>query len=108
MRLALEAAPIVWVIEDVQWMDATSTSLLHYMTRRLEGYPFLLIATLRVAREADLPDTLPLSPPDASDLSSAIRLHPLSEDEIGEILGRGVTGSEPQGRPAAGPAVGGR
>ena len=93
VRLALEAAPIVWVIEDVQWMDATSTSLLHYMTRRLEGYPFLLIATLRVAREADLPDALPLSPPGASDLSSEIRLHPLSQDEIGEILGRAAPDS---------------
>lgn len=88
VRLALETAPIVWVIEDVQWMDATSTSLLHYMTRRLEGYPFLLIATLRVAREEDLPDTLPLSPPGTSDLSAEIRVHPLSQDEIGEILGR--------------------
>jgi DNA-binding SARP family transcriptional activator len=88
VRLALEAAPIVWVIEDVQWMDATSTSLLHYMTRRLEGYPFLLIATLRVARGADLPDALPLSAPEAFDLSSEIRLRPLSDEQIEEILGR--------------------
>ena len=86
VRLALEATPIVWIIEDVQWMDATSTSLLHYMTRRLEGFPFLLIATLRVARGADLPAALPLSPPGASDLSSEVRLAPLSAEQIGEIL----------------------
>ncbi len=88
VRLALEAAPIVWIIEDVQWMDATSISLLHYMTRRLEGYPFLLIATVRVARGAELPDALPLSPPDNSDLSSELRLRPLSGQEIGELLER--------------------
>ena len=88
VRLGLEATPIVWIIEDVQWMDATSTSLLHYMTRRLEGFPFLLIATLRVARGADLPGALPLSPPGASDLSSEVRLAPLSAEEIGEILQR--------------------
>ncbi len=88
VRLALEAAPIVWVIEDVQWMDATSTSLLHYMTRRLEGLPFLLIATLRVPRGMDLPDALPLSPPGGSELSSEVRLHPLTADEIGELLRR--------------------
>ena len=86
VRLALETAPIVWVIEDVQWMDATSTSLLHYMTRRLEGYPFLLIATLRVARGGELPDALPLSPPGASELSSEVRLQTLANDEIGELL----------------------
>ncbi|MEK6253458.1 MAG: AAA family ATPase, partial [Gemmatimonadales bacterium] len=86
VRLALETAPIVWVIEDVQWMDATSTSLLHYMTRRLEGYPFLLIATLRVARGGELPDALPLSPPGASELSSEVRLQALANDEIGELL----------------------
>ncbi|MBT8479662.1 MAG: AAA family ATPase, partial [Gemmatimonadetes bacterium] len=88
VRLSLEIAPIVWVIEDVQWMDATSISLLHYMTRRLEGYPFLLVVTLRVARGADLPDALPLSPPGNSELSSELRLRPLSGDEIGELLKR--------------------
>ncbi len=88
VRLALEETPIVWVIEDVQWMDATSTSLLHYMTRRLEGYPFLLIATLRLARGSDLPEALPLSPPEAPNLSSEIQLQPLSDEQIGEILGR--------------------
>ncbi len=88
VRLALEAAPIAWVIEDVQWMDATSTSLLHYLTRRLEGYPFLLIATLRVARGAELPDALPLSPPGSSELSSEVRLQALTGDEIGELLKR--------------------
>jgi len=88
VRLALEVEPIVWVIEDVQWMDATSTSLLHYMTRRLEGYPFLLIATLRVARGGELPDALPLSPPGTSELSSEVRLESLTTDEIGELLKR--------------------
>jgi DNA-binding SARP family transcriptional activator/tetratricopeptide (TPR) repeat protein len=88
VRLALEAGPIVWVIEDVQWMDATSASLLHYMTRRLEGYPFLLIATLRVARGAELPEALPLSPPGTSELSSEVRLESLTTDEIGELLNR--------------------
>jgi DNA-binding SARP family transcriptional activator len=98
VRLALQDEPIVWVIEDVQWMDATSTSLLHYMTRRLEGHPFLLIATLRVARGAELPEALPLSPPDVSDLSGELRLVPLSTDEIGEILDRTTT--DPGHKPA--------
>jgi DNA-binding SARP family transcriptional activator/tetratricopeptide (TPR) repeat protein len=98
VRLALEAAPIVWVIEDVQWMDATSTSLLHYMTRRLEGFPFLLIATLRVPRGAELPDALPLSQPGSSELTSEIRLQPLTGDEIGELLAR--ASPDPVHRPA--------
>ncbi|MCL7970868.1 MAG: AAA family ATPase [marine benthic group bacterium] len=88
VRLSLDTAPVVWVIEDVQWMDATSRSLLHYMTRRLEGYPFLLIATLRVPRGSDLPSTLPLSSPGSSDLTREVRLQPLTVEEIGEILSR--------------------
>lgn len=98
VKLALEATPIVWVIEDVQWMDATSTSLLHYVTRRLEGYPFLLIATLRVPRGMDLPDELPLSPPGSSELSSEVRLHPLTVDAIGELLRR--ASPDPDHKPA--------
>jgi DNA-binding SARP family transcriptional activator/tetratricopeptide (TPR) repeat protein len=92
VRLAAEDQPIIWVIEDVQWMDATSTSLLHYMTRRLEGHPFLLVVTLRVAREAGLPDALPLSPPDVSELSSEVRLAPLGVEVIGQILERAAPG----------------
>ena len=88
VRLSLDTAPVVWVIEDVQWMDATSRSLLHYMTRRLEGYPFLLIATLRVPRGSDLPSALPLSSPGSSDLTRELRLQPLTVEEIGEILSR--------------------
>jgi len=96
VRLALEVRPIVWIIEDVRWMDATSKSLLHYMTRRLEGFPFLLVVTLQVGREADLPETLPVSLPAISELSSEIRLNPLSEEEIGEFLSRAAPDSSHQ------------
>ncbi|MBK5097415.1 MAG: AAA family ATPase, partial [Gemmatimonadetes bacterium] len=39
LRLSMEDRPIVWIIDDAQWIDATSAGLLHYVSRRLEGTP---------------------------------------------------------------------
>jgi DNA-binding SARP family transcriptional activator/tetratricopeptide (TPR) repeat protein len=86
VRQSSAAKPIVWVIEDVQWIDATSASLLHYITRRLEGSPFLLIASLRTARGEDLPSTLPVSPPGPTELTKALHLSPLTEEQIRQIV----------------------
>lgn len=94
IRLAMEEQPVLWVIEDVQWMDATSTSLLHYLTRRLEGSPFILVATLRVPRGGELPETLPANHPDGSELTRELRLTPLTPDQIGEILHRAAPNRE--------------
>jgi DNA-binding SARP family transcriptional activator/tetratricopeptide (TPR) repeat protein len=86
MRLSLRAQPIIWVVEDVQWMDATSRSLLHYITRRLAGHAFLLVATIRVSRDDELPENIPVSQPKTSELTREVRLAPLTREQIGEIL----------------------
>ena len=94
LRLAAEKRPIVWTIDDVQWMDSTSTSLFHYVSRRLQGSPFLLVATMRAPRSGKLPGRLPVTPPDGSGYTTEIRLQPLSEAQIESLLLHG----RPEGR----------
>ncbi|MCL7938380.1 MAG: AAA family ATPase, partial [marine benthic group bacterium] len=86
LRLATERRPIVWIIDDAQWIDATSAGLLHYVSRRLEGTRFLLVVTVRAPRIGRLPAKLPVTPPDGSGFTREIRLPPLTDVEIRELV----------------------
>lgn len=86
LRLSMEDRPIVWIIDDTQWIDATSAGLLHYISRRLEGTRFLLIVTVRAPRAGKLPTKLPVTPPDGSGYTHEIRLPPLSPEQIRELI----------------------
>jgi DNA-binding SARP family transcriptional activator/tetratricopeptide (TPR) repeat protein len=86
LRLAADRGPIVWIIDDAQWIDATSAGLLHYVSRRLEGTRFLLVVTVRAPRIGRLPAKLPVTPPDGSGYTQEIRLPPLTDDEIRELV----------------------
>ena len=86
LRLSMEDRPIVWIIDDAQWIDATSAGLLHYVSRRLEGTPFLLIVTVRAPRSGKLPTKLPVTPPDGSGYTKEIRLPPLTPEQIRELV----------------------
>ncbi|MBK5099317.1 MAG: AAA family ATPase, partial [Gemmatimonadetes bacterium] len=89
LRLSMEDRPIVWIIDDAQWIDATSAGLLHYVSRRLEGTPFLLIVTVRAPRSGKLPTKLPVTPPDGSGYTQEIRLPPLTPEQIRELVVHG-------------------
>jgi DNA-binding SARP family transcriptional activator len=86
LRLSMEERPIVWIIDDAQWIDATSAGLLHYVSRRLEGSRFLLIVTVRAPRAGKLPAKLPVTPPDGSGYTQEVRLPPLTPEQIRELL----------------------
>ncbi|MFQ5690184.1 MAG: AAA family ATPase, partial [Gemmatimonadota bacterium] len=47
IRRMCAATPVLWVVEDVQWIDRSSASLLHYIARRLRERPFTLILSVR-------------------------------------------------------------
>lgn len=47
LRRVTAHRPIVWLLEDVHWIDDASAELVHYLGRRLAEYPFLLVATVR-------------------------------------------------------------
>ena len=86
LRSSIDDRPIVWIIDDAQWIDATSAGLLHYVSRRLEGTRFLLIVTVRAARAGRLPTKLPVTPPDGSGYTQEIRLPPLTPEQIRELV----------------------
>jgi DNA-binding SARP family transcriptional activator/predicted ATPase len=55
---ASESAPLLIVLDDIQWADVSSFELLGYLARHLYGYPVLLLGT---CRETELPG-YPLHP----------------------------------------------
>ncbi|MFQ5746118.1 MAG: AAA family ATPase [Gemmatimonadota bacterium] len=87
LKMAATRQPIVWVVEDVQWIDATSASLLHCIARRLAEQPFLLITTFRTVRgdrvNASAP---PVAGYVAGGRSETLTLGPLTEDQIASLV----------------------
>src|SRR5262249_4020906 len=47
VRHVAEATPLVLLLDDLHWADATSQSLLLYLSRHLEGSRILLLGTYR-------------------------------------------------------------
>ncbi len=83
---ALGSQPVVLVVDDVHWADASSLELLAYLARRLEGRRLLLVLTWR-------PEETPTGHParhvlrraQADGLASTVRLSRLSRDEVGQL-----------------------
>lgn len=100
---AIEREPIVWFVDDVQWIDRASGALLHYLSRRLVNRPFLLVLTIRNVRGAVELPPLPVTAPGPGTSTMNLPLRPLSEAQIRKI----VDFAEPHGRkhPAADLAV---
>lgn len=51
-------APLLLAVDDVQWADAASLRFLVYLSRRLEGLPILVVATIRTGERAADADAL--------------------------------------------------
>jgi DNA-binding CsgD family transcriptional regulator len=68
--------PLLLVVEDVQWLDASTAAVAGFLSRRLSGAPILLVATGRTGE----PD--PLAPYDLP----RMRLRPLSRHAAEEVL----------------------
>ncbi len=104
LAMATEAEPIVWTVDDVQWIDRASGGLIHYLSRRLVDRPFLFVLTIRNARGKDELPPLPVASPGVGVTATlSLPLRPLSEDQIRDIVGY----AEPDGceHPAAALAV---
>jgi len=91
---AAEAAPVLAVVEDAHWLDASTVDALAFVARRLESEPVVFLAAVRVGipsrwDDSGLPEMVvpPLSGEDsatllddtAADLSAALRLRLLAE-----------------------------
>lgn len=94
LSMATEVEPIVWTVDDVQWIDRASGGLIHYLSRRLSDRPFLLVLTIRNARgQEDLPP-LPVAVPSVGVTGTlSLPLLPLGEGQIRDI----VRHAEPNG-----------
>lgn len=87
LATAAKREPIIWIIDDAQWIDRASRGLIHYVSRRLGKLPFLLVLTIRNPREADELPALPVAVPEPGRLSTiSLPLRPLSEEHIREII----------------------
>ena len=102
LRAVAEQAPVVVVVEDLHWADASTRDLVSYLARVLRRDPVLLLVTVR-AEELD-----PARPVAelVSELARAphaerLVLRPLDRDEVAAQL-RAITGVAAAGR-AGGP-----
>lgn len=87
LRLVTNRLPLVWVVDDVQWIDRASGALLHYLCRRLVDEPFLLVLTVRESRDTNESAVSPIVASEQPDGSvRELRLAPLPEERISEIV----------------------
>ncbi|MFQ5679493.1 MAG: AAA family ATPase [Gemmatimonadota bacterium] len=86
IRQTVRGAPVVWVVEDIHWIDAASASLLHYISRRLRDRPFLLVLSARSGTE--IRETARRLMEESSDslATESVELQPLSRDNIRQLL----------------------
>ncbi|MDH3296723.1 MAG: AAA family ATPase [Gemmatimonadota bacterium] len=94
LQAASKKQPVVWCIDDVQWIDRSSEGLVHYVSRRMVGYRFLFILTVRTPVGERLPCSNQRLPVSRHVTISEVHLTPLTETQIREIL----TQVEPEAR----------
>lgn len=76
--------PLLLVIDDMHWSDERSMQLWTYLVRRMQGYPLMLIGTMR---EHEQPTLQRACIELARDRRGVIlRLHPLAHDHIAQLL----------------------
>jgi DNA-binding CsgD family transcriptional regulator/tetratricopeptide (TPR) repeat protein len=62
LRELASARPVVLALDDVQWIDAPSASVLAFAARRLEELPVGLLLTVRSENEAEAPELVTALP----------------------------------------------
>ena len=79
--------PLMIVLDDVQWADASSCELLGYLTRRLQGHPIVLLLT---CRENELTSKHPLrsllAHMQREHAVEILHVQPLTDDQVGTLV----------------------
>ena len=87
VTLAGEDQPVVWCIDDVQWIDKASAALFHYLSRRLPGSQLLLVQTARLQASATGEPALTVEwPISTRNLNQYVPLGPLTNRQVRAIL----------------------
>jgi predicted ATPase len=81
VRILAEEHPLLFAIDDAQWVDTSSADLLHFVFRRLEGEPVGVLATVR-----GLPVEAPFELERAFAGFRRLRVAPLSVGAIHRLL----------------------
>ena len=82
-----EEAPVVVLIDDLQWCDADSCAMLHALVRQLGAVPLLWCLTFSPgAVERDAPAARLVRALHASPHTDVIPLRPLNEEEVWQLL----------------------
>ncbi len=86
-KMAIERTPMLIVLDDLQWADASSCELLAYLVRRLSGFPIVFLGT---CREIELAPKHPLRPLTAhmqrEHTITTLQLQPLTDAAISTLI----------------------
>jgi hypothetical protein len=78
--------PLVLAIDDLQWCDTASLRFVVYLSRRLDGLPLLVLATLRTGERHEDDDLLAEVLLDPS--TAVVRPGPLTREGTAELVRR--------------------
>lgn len=82
-----EESPVMLVVDDVQWCDADSCALLHFLIRKLDRAPILWCFTFAAgAVQGDAPTARLVRALRAMPACIAIALRPLTEDDVWQLV----------------------
>ncbi len=84
--------PLLVAIEDLHWSDEISLELLHFLARRVSGYPILLVATYR-SDEMPPPLTRLVAQLNRERLARELRVKPLDNEQV-ETMVRAILSME--------------
>ena len=87
LRRLAARAPIVLVVEDIQWADQSSLDVLTFLVRNLRTEPILLLPTLRTDEPGSRPELLPfIAELSRQSRAERIDLARLNRPEVAEQL----------------------
>ncbi len=91
------AAPVLLAFDDVQWYDAASAELLHYVGRMCRHRPLMIVLA---ARAGELPDNEPMlrliRGLRRDHLLQELDLRPLGREEIDDLIHRVAPDADPE------------
>jgi DNA-binding CsgD family transcriptional regulator len=82
LRILAAPAPVLLVIDDLQWVDEPSAGVLRFVARRVPDLAVSVLAAERVAAPGQLPLCADMCPPPCVELP----VTPLSQDELTHLL----------------------
>ena len=85
-ELLCERQPVLLVLDDLQWADASSCELLGYLARHIYGYPIMLLGTYRENEQERHPLQKMLASMKREHTVLAQHIDALSSEEIGQLV----------------------